>query len=225
MDEIGPDHAPVRGDRNAGLLLSLYLLLLAFFIVLYSISHREKVRSVAAIDSLTATFQVEGSTVLDVHQRSSVTVPFDSLENIKRELRRVFDHEVPIANVHTFYRGEVMHVTVPTAALFLPGSGELRLEPPTFVDGLASALQRRNGGIPLEVRFVVGSGRAFPLEGSGPSLSTRRAAALARAARTQGLSGISIAAGITAGYGGIVQVLFLESQPRELAQPFEGKEG
>lgn len=218
MDQSGPGHIPVRGELNAGLLLSLYLLLLAFFIVLYSISHREKVRSVAAIDSLTATFQIERTRVLDVHQRAVVRVPFDSLATVKRELRRVFEQEVPIANVHIFQRGEVMHVTVPATAIFVSGTAELRLEPPTFLDGLAGALRRRNGDEMLEVRFVVGSGRSFPRAGAPPGLPLRRSAKLAAALDGRDLPGISVAAGVTVGYGGVVQILFLEPrQPDDLA--------
>lgn len=217
MDQSGPGHIPVRGDANAGLLLSLYLLLLAFFIVLYSISNREKVRSIAAIDSLTATFQIEGAKVLDVHQRAAVTVPFDSLATVKRELRRVFEQEVPIANVHIFRRGDVMYVTVPAVAIFVPGTAELRLEPPTFLDGLAGALKRRNGDATLEVRFVVGTGRSFPRADAPPGLPLRRSARLAGALDGRDLPGISVAAGVAVGYGGVIQILFLEPRPDDLA--------
>jgi hypothetical protein len=225
MDQSGTGHIPVRGDLNAGLLLSLYLLLLAFFIVLYSISHREQMRSVAAIDSLTATFQIEGTKVLDVHQRAAVTVPFDSLATVKRELRRVFEQEVPIANVHIFQRGEIMHVTVPVAAIFVPGTAGLRLAPPTFLDALAGALKRRSGDATLEVRFVVGSGRSFPRAGAPPGLPLRRSVELAGALDGRALPGISVAAGVSVGYGGVVQILFVEPEPDDPATTGAGGAG
>ena len=96
MGEPAAAPRPTGNDRNVALFLSLYLLLLAFFIVLYSISQREEVRTEAAINSLTATFDADRLTSDEVPQFTSSSGHFDPLENFRREVRGLFARDLPI---------------------------------------------------------------------------------------------------------------------------------
>ena len=207
MDDLGPAESPAAPtENNVGLFLALFLLLLAFFIVLHSISQREETRSAAAIDSLTATFRAQRLASLEVPQLTSTAALLDSVESFRGAIRDVFERELPIARFDIRQLGDAMRVRVRSDALFVPGEATLRLERAKLMNALADALGRRSTDLRFEIEFILGLGRTLPAP--APGLAVRRAGALARDLLGRGVAAAQIAAGVAAGDPAVIQILF-----------------
>ena len=207
MDELGPAESPAAPtENNVGLFLALYLLLLAFFIVLHSISQREEARTAAAIDSLTATFRAQRLASLEIPQLTSTAALLDPVESFRAAVRGVFERELRIARFDILQLGDAMRVRVRSDALFVPGEATLRRERAKLMNALADALGRRSTDLRFEVEFILGSGRTLPVP--APGLTVRRAGALARDLLGRGVAAAQIAAGVAAGDPAVIQMLF-----------------
>ncbi len=221
MDELEPGPEPRSHHHNIGLFLALYLLILAFFIVLQSISQREEVRSAAALNSLTATFRAQALIAREAPQFTSSLAPHDPIEAFQREVRAVFARELPIARFRVLQLGNVMRVTVPVDDLFAPGEAALRPALAGLMEPIADALGRQAPGRRFEVEFIVGAGRALPPVGSGAGLEVRRAGALVRDLRTRGVSARALAAGGAPRDATQVEMLFSARREDEAGATFE----
>lgn len=208
MGEPAAAPRPTGNDRNVALFLALYLLLLAFFIVLYSISQRDEVRTEAAINSLTATFDADRLTSDEVPQFTSSSGPFDPVENFRREVRGLFARDLPIARFEILQLGNTMRVRVPSEALFVPGRARVRTERTALMEALADALSQETSQGRFEVELIVGSGAELPSAAGRPSLALRRAAALASDLRGRGVAARSLAPGLRAGNAKVTELYF-----------------
>lgn len=220
---VEPAAAPrsAGNDSNIGLFLALYLLLLAFFIVLYSISQPEQVRTDAAINSLTATFQAERLRGDEAPQFTSSSGPFDPVENFHNQVRDLFGRELAVARFEILQLGNILRVRVPSDALFVPGQARVRVQRTALMEALADALNRESVDGRFEVELIVGTGAKLPSAGAAPSLTMRRAAALARDLRARGAPARSLSAGLRTGNAKGVEMFFLGSRGAEAGSTFE----
>jgi len=220
---VEPAAAPKSAgdDRNVGLFLALYLLLLAFFIVLYSISQPEEVRTDAAINSLTATFQAERLSSDEAPQFTSSSGPFDPVENFHNQVRGLFARDLPIARFEILQLGNTLRVRVPSEALFVPGRARLREQRTALMEALADALSRESSEGRFEVELIVGAGAELPSAAAPPSLALRRAAALARDLRGRGVPARSLSAGLREGNATGVEMFFLGPRAAQPGITFE----
>jgi flagellar motor protein MotB len=220
---VEPAAAPKSAgdDRNVGLFLAFYLLLLAFFIVLYSISQPEEVRTDAAINSLTATFQAERLSSDEAPQYTSSSGPFDPVENFHNQVRGLFARDLRVARFEILQFGNTLRVSVPSEALFVPGRAQLREQRTALMEALADALSRESSEGLFEVELIVGAGAKLPTAGAAPSLTMRRAAALARDLRARGVPARALSAGLRAGNAKGVEMFFLGPRGGQSGITFE----
>ncbi len=183
-------------------------MLIAFFIVLNSISWREDVRTAAAINSLTATFRVERPISDEVRQFSSTPASLDPVEEFQRRVRSIFERELRVARFDIVQRGNAMRVTIPNKALFAPREARLRPERAAVLDAIADALGRVPADQHFRVEFIVGSGLAPPSVESRPGLATRRSGVLAYELGGRGVGAAQLAAGVASGPPAVVQMIF-----------------
>jgi outer membrane protein OmpA-like peptidoglycan-associated protein len=187
---------PAQRDWTTLVFVSLYLVLLAFFLALNSVSTKEgdKVRS--AMESIDARFRgpfYEESGVIDIKQRSGVVrTSNDALDDIGVLLRGI----ALAPGLKGQADGDTLRVSVLTHTLFPPRGNALRENQSGVFETLAEILQRGDSDA-VDTSFVVGTGDALPRPGTpAADLAARRAAALSAALTSRGVAPSTVAAGV-----------------------------
>jgi hypothetical protein len=207
----GGAEAPVPGESNAIavqlLSLSLFLLLLVFFIVLNAQADRHAGRTHAVLSSLEnryPTFAIhprlrEGHD--PVASRSGTVLAADRVEG----MGELFASTVAVSKVTVVTPGRLVEVRLPADGLFVPGSARLRTDRYGLIDRVVDSLRRPREGERLEVDALLAIDDSVPSQPPGP---VQRAASLARALVTGGAPPESVSVGIERGEAGSARLLF-----------------
>lgn len=175
-------------------ILSLYLLLLAFFIVLSRLSSGEKMRSEAVSSSLSITFATEGRPAKRVTRVTSLAgTVIDDPAPLARigELVRA---ELNFAIVREIVPGGVMELTVETDRLFT--GAEIAVNPlyRRFFERLAATLTDPPRDVRYDVEIAIGVGTAA--NEPGIRLAAARSAFLSAILTRAGAPARTLAAGV-----------------------------
>jgi hypothetical protein len=181
--------------------LSVYLLLLAFFVVLNSISHFELARSRAVTGSLNETFAAEGlptkRTVPLVSSRGDVLANAAVLSRIGE----LISTELSLAQVREVEPGRTMEVTVPVESLFRPGLESIDPLHRPLVEKVAKLLADTPRGVRYDLDILL-TGE------SGDDLAVGRSAFLASVFVREGAPRRNVIAGIEHNPSGRLRLLF-----------------
>lgn len=186
MDRIqvnfgGGDRPKSDASRTITLFLALYLLILAFFILLVSISSVEEVKSKALMESLTSTFSSVLPPRMDLTAFNATTGDFLAADEFQRQVTGLFSTIVGIVTVDTIQPGRLMRVEMDADSLFEVDQDVIREGQSGFMDRLVSALSANPPGLRFEMEFVVpvpwAKNKTLPVQ---KNLSIERAGAFAR---------------------------------------------
>ena len=138
-------HMPSKKEEGGAkyvVYVGLYLILLAFFILLIGISTFEEKRTQAVVGSITSTFQagLTDGTGLDAELLPTALAQFLSAQAFQRKLEDLFRSLLPHSEVRMSRPGELMHVVFPVDVLFPPRSDVLRIERFPLLRRIAAAL-------------------------------------------------------------------------------------
>ena len=182
-----------RRERDPTLIqvLSLYLLLLAFFVILFNISKVEEFRTAIVADSLNSTFANRG-------QPTATPTPLISAQGriitdyaFQRRIGQLIAAEIPLAEVTEIKPGSVLEARVPVDVLFEDDDvAPARLN---WTTRLADALDGAPSGMRYDVDLMVGIAADANADADG----SHRALALVRAGR---LAARLVAAGAPSGH-------------------------
>lgn len=203
MDEFDtlprPEPASAAGQTTA-LFLSLYVLVLAFFIVLVTISSPEKIKSRAVMDSLSSTFASLLAPRTDLTAFTSNEGDLLAAQAFQEQIAAVFASPIRIAQVEVVQPGRLMRVVMASDSLFLPGTAELREAHIPLLDRIVASLSVTTPGLHYDMEFLIGSP---PVDGGmlpvAATLETARAGAFARAMTARGTPPNSVAVGLRPG--------------------------
>ncbi len=181
------------------LLLSLNLILLAFFILLNSLADIETDRARAVLASVNQAFNGE---VEVAGHRPAVSSLLGALPEVEAKLREVgslFESIAPSEQAKSIRRASLVQLDLPANALFEPASLRLRQGRQVLLARLAQSLRKGPVGAPRYlVEILVGTGAQVAADGDAaaagsPSLELRRAAVLAASLSAEGapLDGLS----------------------------------
>jgi hypothetical protein len=204
---------PAQRDWTVMVFVSLYLVLLAFFLALNALSTKEEDKIRSALESIDAKFRgpfFEESGVIDVRQRTGeVRVKNDALDDIG-----VLLHGLAINPDGTDEAdGDALRVSVLTHTLFPPQGETLRENQAGLFDSLADILGRPDADM-IDTSFMVGVGDAIPKSGRPETdLAAGRASALASALVSRGITATSVAAGLATGDPTTTIVMFKLRRP------------
>lgn len=189
--------------RNPLLLqvLSLYLLLLAFFVLLNSLSAPQQDRLRAVKGSLSETFAASGTPARTTRQFTSsmgnVVAHAGFLERIGSLVRT----ELAFAKVRDVLPGRLMEVSMATDKLFRDANVSIDpLYRPTL-EAMVAAMRQPPQGVRYEIEILVGTDGAQTLPGA-------RSAYLATVFVSAGAPRRRVAAGVEHGSPGIVRLRF-----------------
>lgn len=205
--------------------LSLFLILLAFFILLNALATIEETKARKVLTSVAATFR----SVVNFETRAQLLIsdlgPTPEAQEVIEALEQLWVTAVPIAKVEKLTNGQVMQMTIPVNELFLGGKAVLRADREALFDqtGLMLALKTK-GGI-TEAEVVFGTRRAdSTLSDPEGRLAAERAGRIAAALVAHGAPPERLGIGLRDGDPAALRVRF-ESREEARSQVTFKKEG
>lgn len=160
-----------RVDPSVSLFLGLYLLILAFFILLVSLSTIEEKKARAVMESLSTTFGSEratGSALGISGGDGSLLIVEDFVAALARIVR--------VAEVKTLSPGRLMRVSLPVAVVFAAGVETPRPSLHPLLDRMVATLSAPPPGLRVDLEFALAPGTTA----ADPALAARRADVFAR---------------------------------------------
>ena len=208
-DEI--QNLPEEGPNTVALFLGLYLVILAFFILLVTISTIEENRSKKVMDSLSSTFTsiVPPSANLITLNRSAEEGVLAGQE-FQQQITGIFATELGISKVDTLQPGRQMRLMLKSDSLFFQGEARIRSAMYPLLDRTVAALSNRPAGQRFDMEFVIGTapsddGKTLP---TTETLAIKRAGAFANEMNSRGIPPDSIAVGVRPGREDEVAIYF-----------------
>jgi flagellar motor protein MotB len=215
------------GGRGAlNLFLSVYVLVFAFFLLLYSISNFEAEKSRAVMDSVTSAFSGLLPPATDPTRFASREGEALGGQRFQDRVKGVFAAAIPAARVEIIQPGRDMRVQLRAHDLFEAASAAVREAHGPLLRRLAEALADRPAGLRFDVEFVldVPAAReaALPV---AETLEMARAGAFAREMTALGAPADSVAVGLKPGPAEEATLWFHVRPEGEIRLPFQGDAG
>ncbi|WP_417452144.1 hypothetical protein [Kordiimonas sp.] len=199
-------------DNTLGLFVALYLILLAFFIVLTSVSQHAADRAAVAMESVNQTFDARAENVRrNLDPRASDN---PSNDTVLRSVQQSFYAEFGIEGRFGTRGGNTFEVEFPQEYLFTPGSFGIRQDMHGFLDQLLTAQQSGFADARQEIAFMFGSGKG-PVAAEmtrSQEIAIRRAGSLARYLKGKGVPDGSLVTGFVGIDEGQILAVFRTTQ-------------
>lgn len=210
-------------DNTLGLFVALYLILLAFFIVLTSTSQHAASRAAAAMESVNTTFQPEAPNKHeDIDPRA---VEAASNDPVLQGFQRTFFAEFNLEGRFSNQGGNTFEVQFPEDYLFPAGSFRVRPDIHPFLNQLVGGLGQSSGGWRQELAIMFGVGQGpVDAEMTRPQeVAVRRAGSLARYLIENGVDEGSFTTGFAAIPEGEILAVFRSVPPQGTVTPVGGE--
>ncbi|NOZ43248.1 MAG: hypothetical protein GXP02_08825 [Alphaproteobacteria bacterium] len=216
--------AKITGNDTTGLFVSLYLIVLAFFVVLNSISNQVQNKVNAATESVTRAFRnpyAPKADFIDILASKDAVTPNDEFY---QQIQGVFASLIGFDGRFPTEGGSVLKVDFKTSDLFERGTSIFRPDQKKFLQRLAKFLSDGDVGERREIKIAVSSGKALP---QGPeywkNLTILRAGAFAPQLKKMGVAGNQISVGITTGVQDRMTLTFYTRQVSAVVQSLSGR--
>jgi len=197
--------------------LSLYLLVLAFFILLVTISTFEEVKSNAVMNSLNSTFKPVLPATTNPTVFTSQSGRILAAQEFQDHIEGLFATTLGVEQTEIVQPGRLMRVVMAADSLFEPGTTRLREANLPLMDRLITSLSGRPPGFHFDMEFVIGS--QDKVTGSAPVTQTfqmERAGAFVRSMFARGIPPDTISIGIRQGDPNLVTMWFYIRSPAEV---------
>jgi hypothetical protein len=185
-------------------LLSLKILLLAFFILLNALATFEDDRRTAVVDSVRQAFQGLLPARLNLDRSPAALDVFEGAEEVIDRLHRLFADDLPIVERRESAGNRTLRVDMPVADLFAADGEALMPEGAETLRLVARALaDPRLAPAGYRIDLLYGLGGA-----SGRTAAVARAGAMVRELERQGLAPGRLSTGLLPDFGGRVRIHF-----------------
>ena len=189
-----------RPNSGSIIFLSLFLLLLAFFILLNALATIEETKSRQVLTSVAATFRSAVDADTNAQVLLSELGPVPEPEELLAAFEQLWVTAVPVTKVERIESGQVMQMTIPANELFLGGKDVLRTDRKALLDRVVRVVSLPVRGTVQELKIILGSDPVSDAElDRGGNLQMRRAVTLARALVEAGAKPDRIGTGIRIG--------------------------
>ncbi len=208
----------MTGGNNSTILqfLSLYLLVLAFFVLLVTISTFEKVKSSAVMDSLNSTFATVLPPSTELTSFNSKSGPILAGQAFQDKTNKLFATTLGVEKIEVIQPGRIMRVQMAADSLFETGKAVMREGQRPMIDRLIASLSSRPPGFQFDMEFVIGSayatGNNLPI---GQTLEMLRAGAFVREMLSRGIPPDAISIGMRHVEQGQVVMWFYVRSPED----------
>ena len=209
--------------------LSLYLIILAFFILMNAISRPEDQRAKGVLDSIGSTFKSFPRTFVVSLDLSVGGAGFSDAAGFEKSIRGLFESAFPLVRINRSVTYGQIEVTLPVESLFAPGRTEIHGKNEPVFDRLAEILSRQTPGLRFELEALLSPP---PLGIESPhtdsALYIERAGAIARELSARGVPPAHISAGVEERDPEWLRLLFiirLIDEPASASAPGAGPDG
>ncbi|MCF6216545.1 MAG: flagellar motor protein MotB [Emcibacter sp.] len=151
-----------KSDDTTGLFVSLYLIVLAFFVVMNSISNQDQNKVDAATESVTRAFKnpfEPEADFVDVAANEEAVTPNDEFHD---QILGVFASLVGFDGKFATKGGDVVRVQFNPNDLFMDNSSEFQPNQQPFLKQLSFFLAGGRSSERREINFVISSGMSLP---------------------------------------------------------------
>lgn len=146
-----------RKDLNVVALLSLKLLLLAFFILLNTLSKFEDEKTRRVLESVNDAFNGQVQSVRNADTRSGAVGALNDSRSLIAELQQLFKTRLPAVKVEKTERSTQFRLELPAQELFRDGNAQLRRGRMVLLKRVSEALRRRQeAGLEFQLRLFYG---------------------------------------------------------------------
>lgn len=194
-----PSNEENGGNSTVSLFLSLFLLILAFFILMVSISTFEEVKSNAVMNSLSSTFATVLPPSGDPTEFTAKDGDIFAGQQFQDQISEIFSATMQVAKVEVVQPGKRLHAWFPIESMFVDGKTDIRPVSIPLLDRIVAALSGSPPGLNFEMEFIVGA--EYSEDGALPttqSLALSRAGVFAREMASRGAPPGSVAVGVEA---------------------------
>jgi flagellar motor protein MotB len=197
-------------DIMASLFLSLILLVLAFFIVMVSISRVDAERSAGVIGSVAGTFASDVPRAPGLASKGAQRGNVVDGEDLEQSLKRLFATELAVAEFRTVVPGRILEIEMAGEVLFHREEARIRLARSRLLDRLVATVTMRPLGQRVDVQGLVSTDtpRGSDLPTSPSALSVSRAGAVGQALIRRGLPRSRLAVGFSPGQNDRIVLVF-----------------
>lgn len=192
--------------------LSLYLLVLAFFILLVSMSTPENIKSKAVMDSLNSTFASVRQPRTELTVFTSRAGRFIGADEFQDRIDGLFAAALGVEKVEIVAPGRSMRVVMEADALFHSGAIEIREAQIPMIDRIIASLNGRPPGLRFDMEFIIGSAVTAAGElPAGQTLPMARAGSFVREMLARGAPPDAISIGLQGGGGKITMWFYVRA--------------
>ena len=195
--------------------LSLYLIILAFFIMMTTFSQPEGSRTQGVIASISSSFKDFPKTTLIALETADQGAGEEAAPGFEKSIEELFETAFPLAEVEISETFERIEVILPIDEMFAPGGTGIQGRHAPLLDRLADLLAYEITGQIHEVEALLSPpapSNADAADGAAVDgdalLTVDRAGALARELTARGVSAAAIAIGIEQRDPGTLRLLF-----------------
>lgn len=223
MDGNHPDELiKTGGSSSVALFLGLFLLVLAFFIMLVSISTIEDTKSKQVMDSLSSAFaelmQPTTEPTQFVSKHGDVLQP----DEFQAEMTDVFTTAVSVSKVDVVTPGRDMRVDLLARELFEPDSLDLRVARLPMIDRVVASLNRNPPGIRFQTVIMAAvDDPSAVTETAAARLALERVGSIARLLIERGAPPETVSGGLYTGEAGGMRFDFHIRREDELVADFD----
>ncbi len=204
-----PPEEPQQAPDIVPIFLGLFLLVLAFFIMLVSISTFEQVKSTAVMDSLSSTFTTVLPPTSDPTEFNAKDGDIIAGEAFQEQITSIFTTAVQVEKIEVVQPGRLMRLKMPQNAMFKDGEAAVRDDMLPLLDRVVASLSNRPPGLRQDMEVVIGApptGNFYlPVQ---QTLEVARAGELARVMTGRGAPPDSVSVGVNSGDQGNVTLWF-----------------
>ncbi|MCK5167793.1 MAG: hypothetical protein KAQ66_10740 [Rhodospirillaceae bacterium] len=198
MDDFDAITKPEKGaDSTVALFLGLYLVVLAFFILLVSISTLEESKSQTVMDSLSSAFTTIVPPSADLQSFRSKDGDVLAAQEFQEQVTGIFATSVAIEKVEIVQPGKLMRVVLKSDSLFVSGEATIRDSMYPMLDRTVASLSNRPAGMRFDLEFIIGvptiGGKSMPIV---ETLEMTRAGNFAKAMFERGIPPDSVSVGM-----------------------------
>lgn len=201
--------------------LSLYLIILAFFIMMNSISQREGSRTEGVLESISGSFKELARTTIITLDIADKGAGQEAAAGFETSIEELFESAFPLARVEPSKVFDQIEVTLPLDSMFAPGGTAIQGKNEAVLDRLADILGYDAPGKIHEIEALLSWTPTINKAGTIPAnadsgvsdfdalLAVNRAGALARALTARGVSAAAIGVGIERRMSNSLRLLFV----------------
>ncbi|MGB1547698.1 MAG: flagellar motor protein MotB [Alphaproteobacteria bacterium] len=209
MDGLEGTKNKQQNDPSVVLFVGLYLLLLAFFVLLNVISTLDEQRVKQVLDSVTATFRSDfGPLTSRPVYSSDSDAPLVS-NRFLSDVEQLFENAMPVDQVDILIHGSLLEVVLKADTLFVPGEADILPEYAPLFEKLQKVTELGPSDDRYSIGIVMGSPPITQERlAKGETLEMARAGSIARRMRNQGTPASSIYTGIAHDDPKLLRLLF-----------------